>query len=469
MAIHAGTRVTFLSVLLALTCLLGCEPNLSFPPARPAGSIEPLVQDLVSPQIIRIENNMDDAEEHGTLGLMYEANEMWEPAVRSFHQAMQIDPSNPLWSIHLHQCRKSAGDTTGERSRLESLSSSFSHVAPFLFQLGQARFQDGDIDSARSALLDCLRLRPAEPATLVALSDLERLTGNHPLALEYARQALIGAPGVPTILNARGQALRSLGRASEAAADLKAGLNSTALVFPDEGRRRFSEYFAAPQKLISHSADLIQAGFVQRAETLLYKVLAAVPGHKDALNNLALASRASNRLEEASVHLLQALESDPDYFPTLINLADLYLLMKQPSLSEKYALLAVEIDTENAGAHKVLALSLIQQRKFPEALQSFGQSLRLSPDDFQCHAAASEAALASQQLDAAALHLSAASRLNPDHLPVQVNLIHLLIRQGELDDADQRIKDLFKKIGDHPELVKAYAALQRARSARRGN
>ncbi len=469
MECNLGRHAVILILLLGMLLSCGCEPGLSLPPALPPGDVDPLVQDLISPQIARIEKDPSSAEEHGTLGLMYEANEMWEPATRALENATRLDPSDPVWTLHLHRSRNSVGKSSGELARLESLVSRFSHVASFLYTLGLSRLENGDIEGARRALEESLQLAPEEAAPMVALSELELLVGNPRLALNHARQALKRAPGQPAIRNARGQALRALGEEEAARADLEAGLNSSRLIFPDAGRRRLASYFAAPQMIINHSADLIGAGYPQRAEQLLHKVLLSRPGDRDALNNLALALRAMGRTEEAEVRLLEALKSDPNYFPTLINLSDICLNLKRPAAAQHHATKAIQIDAENPIAHKLLGMSLIQQRLFPESVQAFEKSLRLQPDDFECHAAASEAALASGDLDAATTHLAAASRLMPSNLPVQVNLIHLLIRKGSLEEADQRLKDLFKQVGNHPQLVNAYDALRRARTAQGGN
>ncbi|MEE2882855.1 MAG: tetratricopeptide repeat protein [Planctomycetota bacterium] len=449
--------------------LIGCGPTVTRPPARPAASTGPLVLELINPQINRIERAPGDPEEHGTLGLMYEANQMWGPATQSFSNAADIDPANPIWTVHLYSSRKSLGETTGEWQRLEALVDRFAANPPFLYILGQERLANGEIGAAQQAFEKCLRIAPGEPATLVALSELMNLTGNPQQALQLAQQALVKAPGHPTVLNARGLALRALGRSDDAKSDLQAGLNATKLSFPDEGLRRLSGYFAAPQMIISHSADLIEAGYSARAEGLLHKVLLSKPGDKDALNNLALALKNLSRPEEALTQLREALKTDPDYFPTLVNITDLLLTLNRPQEALTYAQKSVEIDGENALAHRQLGMSLIRVRNFPAALISFENSLSLQPGIFACHAAASEAALASGNLEAATNHLSEASKLRPNFLPAQVNLVHLLIRQGQLDEADRRLKVLFDRLGDHPEVVKAYDALLRARSSGGGN
>lgn len=439
------------------------------PPALPPATTETLVLQLVNPQIQRIERAPGDAEEHGTLGLMYEANQIWIPATLSFANAADIDPDNPIWTVHLNRARRSIGESSGEWQRLEALANNFQNSAPFLFSLATERLQNGDIASAQQAYESCLRLAPGEPSTLVALSELMNLKGDSQQALQLAQQALIKAPGHPAVLNARGQALRALGRTDEAQSDLQAGLDANPISFPDEGLKRLSGYYAAPQMIINHAADLISAGLASRAQTLLYKVLSVEPGNKDALNNLALALKALSRSEEALTQLQEALKTDADYFPTLINITDILLSLSRPEDAIPHAQKAVEIDPENALAHRLLGMSLIQTRRFIAALRSFETSLRLQPGEFDCHGAASEAAMATGNLEAATRHLTEASTLRPTFLPTQVNLVHLLIRQGQLDEADRRLQDLLSRLGDHPEVIKAYNALTRARSAAGGN
>ncbi|MBT7104565.1 MAG: tetratricopeptide repeat protein [Planctomycetes bacterium] len=450
-------------LLLHALWLGGCGPSLTIPAALPSGTVGVLMKELITPQIQKIDSDPGNAEHHGTLGLMYEANEMWEPAARAFEAAVTLDPANPLWTLHLHTTRNSVGVSSGELARLESQASRFSDEPSFLYILGLARFDAGDLNGARSAFAQSLQLAPGVAAPLVALSKLELISGQPQKALELASKALQQAPGHPAVFNARGQAYRALGQAERAASDLKAGLNASRLSYPDEGRLRFSGYYAAPQMLINHSADLIEAGFAPRAEILLHKVLTVNPDDKDALNNLALALRAMNRNSQASTRLQAALKIDSDYFPTLINLSDLHLALEDPITAELHASRAVEIDSENPIAYKLLGMSLIRQRKFPQAIVAFEKSLSFQPDDFECHAAAGEAALASRILKTATKHLRAAALLNPDHLPVQVNLIFTLIRSEQFDEADQRLKKLFKQVGQHPQLIKAHDALQQAR------
>lgn len=430
-------------------------------PARPDSKIHILVTELIKPQIKAIESSPSDAELHGTLGLMYEANEIWGPAVRSFQNACDLDPGNSLWHIHLNRSRLALGKSSAERTRLEAVLHRFPGDPGFNYTLGSLRLEDGDFQGARELLERSLQLQPGEAATHLALSRLELLTSRNEQSLFHAEEAMKKAPGQAAVFQARGLALQSLGKSDLAFEDLRKGQGARPLMFPDKGMSRLAGYFATPQKQINLASDLIQVGQNPRAEQLMYRVLSLEPGNKDALNTLAIALQKMSRFDEALERLQMAQKSDPNYFPTYINLAVLYLDMNRPELAIRPARKAVEIAPENAASHRLLGMGLIRTQNYPAALTSFENSLRLQPDNFECHAAASEAAMSIKQSDRATYHLDMAISLRPEYLPTQVNKAYLLMRLNKPAEAEALIKKLLKDSNEHPKVVEAYQRLRK--------
>ena len=450
-----------LFLLTALIFVSACERQLTRMPARPDSKIHILVKELIKPQIKAIESAPSDAELHGTLGLMYEANEIWEPAIRSFQNACDIDPGNSLWHIHLNRSRLAYGSSSAERSRLESALPRFPGDPGFNYALGSLRLEDGDFQGARELLERSLQLQPGEAATHLALSRLELLTSRKEQALFHAEEAMKKAPGQPAVFQARGLALQALGKSDLALEDLRKGQGARPLMFPDEGMRRLAGYYATPQKQINLASDLIQVGQNPRAEQLMYRVLSLEPGNRDALNTLAIALQKMQRFDEALERLQLAQKSDPNYFPTYINLAVLHLEMNRPELANRPARKAVEIAPENAISHRLLGMSLIRTRNYTEALASFENSLRLQPDSFECHAAASEASMSLKQNERAAFHLDKAIALRPDYLPTKVNKAYLLMRMNKPAESEALIKKLLIDSNEHPKVVEAYQKLRK--------
>lgn len=449
------------SLITAFLILLpGCEPPQTRPPAKPVSKIHILVTELIKPQILAIESAPGDAELHGTLGLMYEANEIWEPAIRSFQNACDIDPGNSLWQVHLHRCRLAHGSSTGERDRLEALLPRFPADAAFNYALGSLRMEDGDLSGSRELLDRSLQLQPGEPATHLALSRLELLNSNAERALFHAEQASVNAPGQPAVRQARGLALQALGKRDQATVDLEIGKGAFPLRFPDEGMKRLSGFFATPQKQINLASDLIQMGQYPRAVQLMLRVLSLESGNKDALNTVAIALQKMKRYEEALEKLQLARKSDPNYFPTYINLAVLLLEMNRPEQAIEPARRAVKIAPENSVSHRLLGMGLVRTGSHSEALISFEESLRLQPDNFECHAAASEAAMSLRQNERAEGHLNKAIALRPEYLPTQVNKAFLLMRMNRPEESEALIKRLLRDSNEHPRVVDAYQKLR---------
>ena len=106
-------------------------------------------------------------------------------------------------------------------------------------------------------------------------------------------------------------------------------------------------------------------------------------------------------------------------------------------------------------------MGLIRTQNYPAALTSFENSLRLQPDNFECHAAASEAAMSIKQSDRATYHLDMAISLRPEYLPTQVNKAYLLMRLNKPAEAEALIKKLLKDSNEHPKVVEAYQRLRK--------
>ena len=61
---------------------------------------EPAVAELVRSKVDRVLASPGDAAAHGSLGLAYEANGLWEEAEACFANAAALDPNEVLWSYH---------------------------------------------------------------------------------------------------------------------------------------------------------------------------------------------------------------------------------------------------------------------------------------------------------------------------------------------------------------------------------
>ncbi|MGH7170353.1 MAG: tetratricopeptide repeat protein, partial [Gemmataceae bacterium] len=96
---------------------------------------------------------------------------------------------------------------------------------------------------------------------------------------------------------------------------------------------------------------------------------------------------------------------------------------------------ALAATTNNYGAHTMLAKTLLDKRKFPEAVKHFEASLRLMPDNVANHGNLAVALGMLGQLDEAADHLERSLQLRPNHAFTHFNLGSIRERQGRLPQA----------------------------------
>ncbi|RMH21726.1 MAG: hypothetical protein D6696_05140, partial [Acidobacteria bacterium] len=83
---------------LAAAVLAAC----SAPPPGPvlpadAASLDPEVAALVERQAAAVREEPASAAGHGTLGLIYEANDLWQLARESYARALALDPGDRRW------------------------------------------------------------------------------------------------------------------------------------------------------------------------------------------------------------------------------------------------------------------------------------------------------------------------------------------------------------------------------------
>jgi len=91
------------------------------------------------------------------------------------------------------------------------------------------------------------------------------------------------------------------------------------------------------------------------------------------------AARAED--EQAIAAYRRALALDATYVPASVNFADLHRARGREREAEAVLRDAVKADPSAAGPRHALGLSLVRQKRVPEALAALGEAARLAPDD----------------------------------------------------------------------------------------
>lgn len=198
------------------------------------------------------------------------------------------------------------------------------------------------------------------------------------------------------------------------------------------------------------------AGQADQAEQLCQQVLAAWPGHADALHLLGLMAHAYGNLDLAILHLRQACLAPRAPAVYSSNLAEMYRQKGLLAEGEEAARRAVAMDPALVSGWNNLGIVLQEAGKFAESLDCLDRVVALQPDWAEAHNNLANTSKRLGLLDRAELHYGRALALNPAYAEAHSNLAFLLSSQGRYDDAAAAAR---RAIELSPRLVDAYLNL----------
>jgi len=188
-------------------------------------------------------------------------------------------------------------------------------------------------------------------------------------------------------------------------------------------------------------ADLVEAGLAQHragrvteAETLYLRVLAAAPGHADALHLLGVIAYQVGRRETAIERISQAIQQNGNNPAYHINLGlALQSLWRIDEALDSYNR-ALTLEPDNVEALNNRGLLLQQLERFEEALASFDRALSVRPDYVKALNNRGNTLQALQRLDEAIATYDRALALEPDLAEASHNRAEALrdLQRGQL-------------------------------------
>ena len=242
---------------------------------------------------------------------------------------------------------------------------------------------------------------------------------------------------------------------------------------------------AKPPEVASdaHAAELLQVGLTHQragdltsAESSYRQVLAARPGHPDALHLLGLVAHQRGQHELAVELIRRAIRQNGRSALALSDLGNALRNQGKPDEAAAAHRHAAQLKPPLAEALSNLGTVLRDQGKFDEALATYHQAIRIKPDYAEAHSNLGTVLRAQGKLDEAAAAHRAAVRVRPDFAEAHSSLGVALRDQGKLDEAvaahRQAIlirpdsahfhSNLGNALRDQGQLVEAVAAYRQA-------
>src|SRR5262245_10198248 len=101
----------------------------------------------------------------------------------------------------------------------------------------------------------------------------------------------------------------------------------------------------------------------------------------DAQTNLGMLEARLGNARAAEQAYTTAIRQQPSFVPARVNLADLYRAQGRDEEAEKQLRAAIGFAPYSAEAHEALGLTLVRQKRLPEALNELAHAAQLAPDN----------------------------------------------------------------------------------------
>ena len=211
--------------------------------------------------------------------------------------------------------------------------------------------------------------------------------------------------------------------------------------------------------LVSGCLTYRQLGYWHDDETLWRYTLSVTEDNYMAHNNLAFALAHAGRTDEAIVHF-RAARALHEYPPDqVLRLAHYEVRMGYPqeALDESRAALAASKDPQlQQAAFCEMGRALLELRRYDEASQSYGEALRLAPDNSDALVNSGLLALRAGDSSRAVAYFGHAAKIDPNDVNLML-LAQALDRSGRTADAERILAQARKVSADFAQSQQAVA------------
>lgn len=422
-------------------------------PRNPEG-IDAAILERITTYVERVEQDPRSGAAHGELGIVYEANNIWEEAIESYANAAKLDEDNALWDYHRAICMRGTGDAVGSLAVFKSVAVREPRLAAVHHRLGVAFAEAGRFDDATQSFELSISLYSKAPESFAAYANLENEREKHEHAKQLAQRALGIDPNYKSAHWALGTAYQGLGRSEDARLPMSKGQHAVPRHVGDPLSPMLVQHRIGYVSEFQAAMQMIERGQPEPAVPILEKLLKDRPQDTDVMNNLAAAYEALQRFPEAEKVLLDALAVDDQKFASHINLAGIYL--GQERYPDALASIdhALDLAPDVGKAFLIKARICMGMNDLAAAYQAYKDTARTDPSLIEVHARMGELSITQHRYDDAGQHLTEAIRRAPGDTRSRVNLCDLLITQGRRPEATIALQGLVRIAPTHEEIAR---------------
>jgi len=427
---------------------------LSVPEPQDLDRLDPQLRAYLREKIIWVRAKPRDVNRQSTLGLVYAANGLWEPARVAFQNAARLDPSQPLARMYAAIATEELGELNEAIGLYRDLTVRFPDYAPEFYRLGDASLRGGDLAQAEPAFRRLIVLAPKEWRGYAGLGDLHIRRGQYADAAKELQKAVQLAPDEKIAHHLLGLAYRGLGRIEDAEIELSRGLNARHFPMLDAWADTASEHMKLLPDLFDMAKQYSEIGKPQKAVEILKEALAFHPDHTSVMQHLADAFNQSGQPQKARELLLKVVQKEAQNLPACIALSHSCVALREFEEALIYASRAVELETNSALAYLAKANVFLAMERDEPALSALESAFRCDPRNAQIQMTMGDVCL--QNLDRpneAMEHYRMAVKLDPALLSGFIRIAQLNIERGQAEDARKTIEIVRKLSPANPALA----------------
>lgn len=379
---------------------LGLAGQDAPPPAKLLSTegIDPEVVAHIETLVAAVEADPGNGETHAELGLAYEANTFFAPAVQSYRNTVALLPDKAEWKYRLGVMLVADGELVEAEKMLTAAAAKLKNTPVIQARLGDARMNLGDLEGSEAAWQAALAAEatqpnnPKWPQSRVGLASVRYEQGRYSEAVTLCEEALGLYPTYRHAHYLLAMCLFEVGEDDRAEIELALGMKAWPEFPPDPHGPRIRGHARGFHHKMMSIENTMMAQNVVGARQMVEAVLVDHPDSPHALNILARCQEAMGQSAEALETLRKSEELDDDLVMTKIQLATslLNLSSREVDQEKRVALIeeakaktqaAVEKAPRQGRVHYFHGLTSLAMGDGQTALQEMQIALRLGCDE----------------------------------------------------------------------------------------
>ena len=431
-------RSTLFVSLATVAILCGCAA-----PEQPAGPPVPerlaeMDGDLaahIEQRASAVREEPGNADRWLQLGLLYEAHEVYEPALECYRRVVELDHDQARAWYHLALMQNEAGDLESAIESLQRVGGLEASYAPAWWQRGLLLLDLGRLDEAEAAFIEARRVAPRDAAAAAGLARVALQRGEAEEAVRILEALLTGGARQTYLHHLLGSAYRQLQQWDLAEAHLTRGREGQAVWSDPWGHEALAhriEFYG----LLEDATGASDSGRSEAAIPVMEELLRKRPEDRRTLSSLSRAYLRVGRIDDGLQLLNRMLELYPDHFEAELNLAAAHEYLGDLEQALAHVDRSIELNPEYAPTYRRRGSILGRQGRLEDAAVEYERAVRLAPNDRLAWKSLGDCRVRLAQWDAAATSLEAALRLAPEDAKTLSKLGFARLQLGDLRGAE---------------------------------